>query len=159
MYINQKLTLVNLYGPNNDNPNFFQEISNCIDEIGNDEAIMCGDYNCVLNPELDFYNYKTINNTKACDKVLEIMNKKYLLDPFREKYPIQKKFTWKKRSPCKQARLDFFLISETLMQYVKNSMTDPSYRSDHAIVVLEQNLVMVNLTGNTITHFSQILII
>ena len=63
------------------------------------------------------------------------MNKKYLLDPFREKYPIQKKFTWKKRSPCKQARLDFFLISETLMQYVKNSMIDPSYRSDHAIVV------------------------
>ena len=69
------LTLVNLYGPNNDNPNFFQEISNCIDEIGNDEAIMCGDYNCVLNPELDYYNYKNINNTKARDKVLEIMKK------------------------------------------------------------------------------------
>ena len=69
------------------------------------------------------------------------MNKKYLLDPFREKYPTQKKFTWKKCSPCKRARLDFFLISETLMQYVKISMIDPSYQSDHAIVVLELNKI------------------
>ena len=31
-------------------------------------------YNCGLNPELDNFNYKNINNTKARDKVLEIMN-------------------------------------------------------------------------------------
>ena len=28
----QKLTLINLYGPNNDNPQFFQDISNFIDD-------------------------------------------------------------------------------------------------------------------------------
>ena len=74
---NEKITLTNLYGPNNDNPQFFQTILDYIDEIGNSEVIICGDYNCVINPELDYYNYKNINNTKARDKVLEIINKKY----------------------------------------------------------------------------------
>ena len=61
---NQKLTLVNLYGPNSDNPNFFKLISNHIDDNDNTDMIICCDYNCVLNPELDYYNYKGINNTK-----------------------------------------------------------------------------------------------
>ena len=137
---NQKMTLVNLYGPNNDKPDFFQHISNYIDEIGNSENIICGDFNCVLNPELDYYNYKTINNPKARDKIVELISTKYLLDPFRENYPTQKKFTWKRRNPCKQARLDFFLISENLMQFVKSTRIDSSYRSDHSIVILEFNL-------------------
>ena len=64
LYITKKLTLINLYGPNNDNPQFFQDIFNFID--------------------LDYYNYKYINDTKAREKVLDIMNKNYLLDPFRE---------------------------------------------------------------------------
>ena len=140
---NEKITLTNLYGPNNDNPQFFQTILDYIDEIGNSEVIICGDYNCVINPELDYYNYKNINNTKARDKVLEIINKKYLVDPFREKYPNKKRFTWKKRNPCKQARLDFFLISESLFHYVKDTFIYPSYRSDHAIILLELNMTKI----------------
>ena len=63
-----------------------------------------------------------------------------MLDPFRENCPTQKKFTLKRRNPCKQARLDFFLISENLMQFVKSTRIDSSYRSDHSIVILEFNL-------------------
>ena len=42
---NQRLTLINLYGPNTGNPNFFKNISTYIDDIGNTEIIICGDYN------------------------------------------------------------------------------------------------------------------
>ena len=136
----KKITLVNLYGPNNDRPIFFKHISKCIEDIDNDETIICGDFNCVLNPQLDYHNYKAINNPKAREKILELMNTKDLVDPFREKFPTQKKYTWKKRNPCKQARLDYFLISESLMQYVKNTLIDSSYRSDHCIVILVLNL-------------------
>ena len=132
--------MVNLYGPNTDKPTFFNHISNCIDDIDNDENIICGDFNCVLNPKLDYYNYKTVNNPKAREKILEILNTKYLVDPFREKFPTHKKYTWKKRNPCKQARLDFFLVSESLMQYVQNVNIDSSYRSDHCIITLLFNL-------------------
>ena len=98
---------------------FFKHISNCIDDIDNDETIICGDFNCVLNQELNCYNYKAINNPKAREKVIELMNKKYLVDPYREKYPVQKSLPGGKRNTCKQARLDLYLISESLMQYVK----------------------------------------
>ena len=115
---NQRLTLINLYGPNTDNPNFFKKISTYINDIGNTEIIICGDYNWI-NPELDYYNYKGINNAKARDEVLKLINEKYLIDSFRENFPTTKKFTWKKKNPCKQARFDYFLISENLIQFVK----------------------------------------
>ena len=138
--VSRRFTLVNLYGPSTDEPNFFQNISDSIEDMGNSDIIICGDYNCVLDPDLDYYNYKSINNVKARDKVLEIISTKYLLDPFREQNPEQKKFTWRKKNPCKQARLDFFMISESLMQFTKKSLIETSYRSDHSIITLELNL-------------------
>ena len=71
---NQRLSLINPYGPNKGNPDFFKIISNYIDEIGNTDIIICGDYNCVLNPDLDYYNYKCLNNPKAREEVLDIIN-------------------------------------------------------------------------------------
>lgn len=137
---NQRLTLINLYGPNLDNPIFFTNISSCIDDIGNTDIILCGDYNCVLNPDLDYYNYKGINNKKARDEVLKLIDDKYLIDPFRENFPTLKRFTWKRKNPCKQARLDYFLVSENLMRFVKKCDINPSYRSDHSMITLELNL-------------------
>ena len=58
--------------------------------MGNSDIIICGDYNCVLDPDLNYYNFQSINNVKACDKILEIINTKYLLGPFREQNPAQK---------------------------------------------------------------------
>ena len=116
---------------------------NCIDAIGNNEVFIFGDCNCVLDSERDYYNYKSVNNANARDKVLEMMNTQlintqFLLDPFRETtlphMPV--KFTWRKRNNCKQARLDFFLISETFMQYVNKSTIESSYRSHHSIITL-----------------------
>ena len=154
----KKLTLVNLYGPNNDRPNFFNHISNCIDDFDNDETIICGDFNRVLNPEVDYYNYKAINNPKAREKILELMNTKYLVDPFREKYPTHKKYTLKKRNPCKQARLDFFFISESLMQFVKNAIIDSSYRSGHCMVILEFNLTKFKHSKSYWKHNNSLLV-
>ena len=47
--------------------------------------------------------------------------KKNIVDPFRETFPLKKCYTWRKRNPLKQARLDYFLVSETTMQYVKQT--------------------------------------
>ena len=42
-----------------------------------------------------------------------------------------------KTIPIKQARLDYFLISDKLTDIVDNCMIRPSYRSDHSIVELD----------------------
>ena len=137
---NQRLTLINIYAPNTDCPHFFQIIDNHIDRLNNDMLFLCGDFNCILDPTLDCDNYKHINNPKARDKVIEMINTKNMIDPFREMYPDLKRFTWRKKNPLKQARLDYFLISENVMQKVKNSFIDMAYRSDHSMITLVINL-------------------
>ena len=61
------IILVNIYAPNIDSPSFFKNIFDTIDSFdNNDSLIICGDYNLVQNPDLDYFNYKSkTNNIKA----------------------------------------------------------------------------------------------
>ena len=69
---------------------------NTITQFGNQDIIVCGDFNLVQDPDLDYYNYLHINNPNARLKVLNIMNECNLIDPYRELYPSEKKITWRK---------------------------------------------------------------
>ena len=133
---NNRFTLVTIYGPNTDNPQFFENISNKIAELENDSVIWCGDFNLVLDPKLDYCNYKTINNKNAREILLNIINTKHLIDPFRDEHADLRRYTWRRKQPFQQARLDFFLISEDLLTSVKKCIIENSYRSDHCPVLL-----------------------
>ena len=39
----------------------------------NNPCIMAGDFNLVLNPNIDYHDYLHVNNPKARDSVLEII--------------------------------------------------------------------------------------
>ena len=67
-----------------------------------------------------------------------------IIDPFRESNPQLKRYTWRGRNPLKQARLDFFLTSESMSQYIKVSKIGASYRSDHSLVTLELNFTNIS---------------
>ena len=56
------ITLINIYGPNRDNPDFYSLIEDIIRERNWYNIIWAGDWNLVLNPNLDYENYKNINN-------------------------------------------------------------------------------------------------
>ena len=78
-----KLNLMTIYGPNNDNPDFFKLIQDTIDKTDADYSIVCGDFNLVLNPLIDAQNYKHINNPKARTAVLNLMENYGLTDILR----------------------------------------------------------------------------
>ena len=132
----KKITLVNIYGPNEDRPEFYTNIADIIEEVGNDTCIIGGDFNIAQNQYLDTCNYCHINNPRAKECLLNIKVDLNLVDPFREMNEFEKRFTWRKSNPVKQARLDFFLISESLMHNISNVDIIPSYRSDHSTVLL-----------------------
>ena len=48
------LNFTTLYGPNSDNPIFFNLIQSFIQNEQADYSIICGDFNLVLNPDLDW---------------------------------------------------------------------------------------------------------
>lgn len=69
------LSLVCLYGPNRDTPIFYTDIKQVHINLGN-PVILVGDFNLVLDPDKDhynFYNYLHTNNTQARAEVLNIM--------------------------------------------------------------------------------------
>jgi exonuclease III len=129
-----KFTLVNLYGPNEDNPDFYTNIFNIIEEFGNDNYILCGDWNLVLDSDKDLFNYKAVNNPKARNKVLSYIAEKELVDIWRSFHENDRHFTWSKRNPIKMARLDFFLATENMLSIFSDAYILPKYKSDHAPV-------------------------
>ena len=77
-----KIKIINIYGPNQDNPTFYKQLNNCINKNPQDYLIICGDFNLVINPLLDSDNYSHINNPKARETLLKIIPENNLIDIF-----------------------------------------------------------------------------
>ena len=112
-------TITSIYGPNKDEPEFFDRIIELVKEFDSDEICLCGSWNLVLSQTLDTCNYKNINYPKARDKDTEMMDTFDLMDPLRELNYDRKRYTWRQPTPIKQARLDFFQISHNLLRRLK----------------------------------------
>jgi len=130
------ITLICLYGPNDDKPEFYEEIERVVNNYANPHCVICGDFNLVQDPDKDTFNYINVNNPRARAKILNLMESFDLCDPWRISNPEKKRFTWRRVNPIKQARLDFFLCSSEILNFVQNSDILPGYKTDHSLVVL-----------------------
>ena len=90
---------------------------------------------------MNYFIYNTINNKKSHDTILQIKENYSLVDPFREAYSSLRRYPWWKKSPIKQAPLDYFLISQDLLSSVNKCSIVGSYRSDHSMIILDISLV------------------
>ena len=97
------------------------------------------DFNVALNNERDTYNYKRINNPRAKKAILELMrdNELWYLQTFTPHY---KEIHVQKKNPIKQARLDLFLASTSILDITRSCEIKASYRSDHSSIELELNI-------------------
>ena len=129
-----------IYGPNEDNPGFFENVVlKQIEEHQetSDFSILGGDMNLVLSQELDTFGYHAEHNINARNKLKEGMENLGLVDVFREFHPDQKRYSWRQFGGDKKARLDFFIISATLLPFVEKTDILPGISSDHSIPILE----------------------
>ena len=55
-----RFTLVNLYGPNSDQPDFYSFIIDKIKEFGNTFYLIASDINLIIQEALDSYNYHNL---------------------------------------------------------------------------------------------------
>lgn len=134
--MDKNLLLVNVYGPNKDNPQFFSDLKETISRYKNHNIIAVGDWNLVLDPNLDYDNYKHVNNPRATQAVEKMMSDLVLTDVWREGNPECRRFTWRRQTPLQQSRLDFFLLSDYLFWYFEETDILPGYRSDHSMITL-----------------------
>ena len=156
----KRFTLVNLYGPNDDKPKFYKELRQKYKALNNDNIIMCGDWNLVINPDLDTNNYLHINNPRARSEILDsIIEEDDFLDIYRVHHEDKKEFTWSRRNPVKkQARLDFFLISFECFLYADATNIIPGYRTDHSGITLDLVFNYANERGRGYWKFNNSLL-
>ena len=138
IYEEKKILLEILYGPNSDSPDFYSEqVFKKIQDWQPDFSIFSGDFNVVLDPQIDTKNYQHINNPQAMQALKDQVEQNNLVDIWRELHPDEKKFTWQKFNENKQSRLDFFLISSSLLPFIQNAKIIPGFCSDHSGIELE----------------------
>ena len=67
--------------------------------------IICGDFNLVLEPSIDYESYKYNNhNEKSRKFLITQINDNELVDPFRHLHGDTRKHTWKRLSPLQKGR-------------------------------------------------------
>ena len=99
------------------------------------------DLNLTLEQELDSYNYKHVNNPLSRGILRDTMSIFNLQDAFRTMNPTSKCFTWFRKKSIKQARLDYFIVSDTmLVDLVMDCNIKPGYCSDHSSIELDIKL-------------------
>ena len=135
-----RMLIINLYAPNEDSPDFFLNLSNEIEQRDIKNIIMTGDWNMVIDFNKDTLNYKKLNNPKSNKIVIENKNKLDLIDIWRYSHPDLTQYTWKQLFYKKMAILDFFLMSETLLELYADSDIKNSYKSDHSPINLTLNI-------------------
>ncbi len=133
-----KFTLSNIYAPNEDDQEFFKHVFEIVEQFDNSSKIIAGDFNLVMDLEMDKKGGNPRTHFKCRDIVKLYMEESDMLDIWRQMHPDTKKYTWHRNKIF--CRLDMILTSFDLTGYIENSNIIPSYKSDHSIVTLELDL-------------------
>jgi exonuclease III len=121
------ITIGSIYGPNNDDNNFFSFIQENVTRLGSHYTILGGDWNATLdnrnsNSNIDTLNTASIPSLRRTMWLNQLCTNCRLLDPYRYLFPTNKEFTYVPfaENATNRSRLDFFLISSELAQQVVN---------------------------------------
>lgn len=132
--------MVNVYGPNKDNIDFYLQLFQYLDSRDNTSLMLAGDFNLTLEPQ-DLYNNSGLSHFKKRQILLEYMEHKGLLDVWRLTHSQEKMFTWRKPhvKELVMSRLDFFLLTQDLFLRMNKVDIKTRYNSDHSRVVLNMD--------------------
>lgn len=123
-----------IYGPNRDEPQFYEHIGEILDNADCDHIILGGDFNFVIDAVKDCYGYTRENNINGRKRFLSVCNKHNLIDIWRRQTPEQLQFTWFSPNSNKGARLDMFFVSAHLKNLCHDLQILPGYQTDHNII-------------------------
>ena len=136
----ENLLLVNVYAPNESSEKitFYNHIAEMLNDFKEYEVILLGDFNCVLNNELDIVSGHPHNKIEI-DKFNEALNRLGLYDAWRMFHPTEKDFTWNRFRPFIARRLDYCCVSDSIINSCVSCDHYGISNSDHKLVVLELN--------------------
>ena len=128
---NNPVILVNYHAPNveYDQLRVLDELAHIFNRLQSSEnttSTWGGDFNLFFDVELDANGGSPKLKVKSLSKLLSMMSEGDLCDIYRIRNPEAKRFTWRRKSPFKQRRLDFFLVSDIVQENIKAVGITPS---------------------------------
>ena len=134
--------LINYYAPNEEGQQvqILTEISDIPAkmELEEDTQIIWGeDFNSFFDCKLDADGGNPKLKIQSITKLVSIMSENDLCDIFRVYNPEMKRYTWHRKTPFKQSRLDYFLVSDHLQDQIDHIDIIPSIQSDHSTLKLK----------------------
>ena len=135
-YEHDNYSLLTLYAPNVDTPDFYVQVCNDFEDFATGHKIICGDYNLTLNSNMDRWN-STNENQKSQDVLCQYIEDNNLMDIWRVRHPTTRQYTWERMNPTRSAsRLDFFLVDCCVNTWVEDCYIKSCIHTDHKMVVL-----------------------
>ena len=140
VYENYEIKIANVYAPNSkkDKLAFYKEITEVMEQYIDEEFLICGDFNCVLNNEIDIISGKPHEEVEVRE-FNKILEKLELCDLWRSFHNEKKEFTWNRNNPFIARRLDYCLASEKILYRCTACDHTVIPNSDHKAIVIELN--------------------
>ncbi len=141
--LSEKISLVNNYGPNDDNPSFFENLFLLMANLPG-KIILAGDFNCTLDLKLVCSSGMDISHYQTRKKILQYIKDLNLCNPWRTQNPNKREYSCYSASFKTHSRVDYFLISSSLLPNINNCKHDSVVLSDHA----PSSLLYKNIQSN-----------
>jgi exonuclease III len=131
-------TIGNLYAPTRDHEQSQTETfyAFCceLENFKRDNVILGGDFNLYMNPRMDKLDTMsdTSDNNNYRQEILSYMETYKMIDIWRVLNPDKRVFTWHRGNS--RSRLDYFIVSEHLLNCVSNIEILPGVHSDHCLL-------------------------
>lgn len=135
-----KVTLLNLYAPNEDSAVFFKIHSNVISRHNGGVVLIGGDFNCVLRQNIDRLPAEVGSVSRKSSTLRAMMSELGLVDVWRCLHPKVRDFTFMSQVHGSYSRLDMLLISGPDLYRITDCNIEPITISDHAPVTLKINI-------------------
>ena len=140
--IDRNLVLANVYAPCNTKEKiiFFEKLNNIISSvcynIANYHLIVLGDFNSVMDNDLDIISGDQHSQILVA-KFNNFINELCLCDAWRLKNPLVRTHTWSRVNPFVARRLDYCFIGEDLTPFLHMAEVKSIEFSDHRVVSIE----------------------
>ena len=132
----RRCSLVNIYAPNTDSPEFFYNLHVVIQSMGNTDIIIGGDFNQVRHNTLDRSgNAGRSRNIQKSQIAIDTVSEELgLVDVWRLMHPQEREYTFFSNPHASYSRIDYFLISKQLVPIVEQTSIGNIVITDHGPV-------------------------
>ena len=151
-----KFVLINVYNCNTESQQLLtltelHKILQNVDDIGNKNIIIGGDFNFHFNSKLEAKGGKPTLKKKSLRKRIELIESFELCDICRIRNPTEKRFHFCQNHISRyiQQRLDYFFVSNKLQESIENTDILASLSADHSPIsfTLRRSQITANDKG------------